>query len=237
MINKKNRILLVDDDTRILQMIQRILEVEDYEVSTAESGEAALSIFNEVDPSLVLLELLLPDMEGIEVCRYIRQFSKIPILIVTAKGTIDEKVKGLNLGADDYITKPFSAQELVARIAAAIRRSNFQKNPIPDMLIKCRGGLKIDLTKKLVTLRKEIVDLSSTEYRILAFLAMNRNRVVSTEQILAAIWGDMPQNNAHILQVNISRLRDKLKDDLKGNRYIETKTGIGYYMTCKEVKR
>jgi DNA-binding response OmpR family regulator len=237
MIYKKNRILVVDDDIHILQMIQRILEKEGYGVSTAESGESALSMFVEINPSLVLLELLLPGMEGIEVCRCIRQFSKIPILIVTAKGTIDLTVKGLNLGADDYITKPFSEQELVARIAAAIHRVNFQNNPIQDMVIKCRGGLKIDLANKLVTMRNEIIDLSSTEYRILAFLAMNGNRVVSSRKILVAIWGNAPQNNAHILQVNIGRLRDKLKDDERGNRYIETKIGIGYYLNCKEFKR
>jgi DNA-binding response OmpR family regulator len=232
MINKKKRILIVDDDIHILQMIQRILEIEGYDVSAAESGEAALSMFNEVKPSLVLLDLLLPGMEGIEVCRYIRQFSKIPIIIVTGKCTIGEKVEGLNLGADDYITKPFSTQELIARIAAAIRRSNLQKNSSPEMVIKCRGRLKIDLVKKLVTIRNEIIDLSSTEYRILAFLAINRDRVVSSEEILTEVWGNVVQKDVHIVQVNIGRLRDKLKDNVKGNRYIVTKPGVGYYMTC-----
>ena len=237
MINKKNGILIVEDDNHLLQMVQRILEMGDYEVSSAESGEAALTMFNEVNPSLGLLDPLLPGMEGIEVGRYIRQFSKTPILILTAKGTIDQKVEGLNLKADDCITEPFPTQELVTQIAAPGHLGNAQNNPKPNMLIKCRGGLKIDLAKKLVTIHDAIIDLSSTEYRILAFLAMNRDRIVSSEEILTAVWGNMVQKDAHILQVNIGRLRHKLKDDAKDNRYIETKHGIGYYMTCREVKR
>lgn len=234
MIDKKNRILIVDYDIHILQMIQYILEMEGYEVSTAQSGEAALSLIKKVNPSLVLLDLLLPDMEGIEVCRNIRQFSQIPILMVKDQG-FDEKVKGIYPGEDDFITKPYSAQELVARISAVIHEDSPQ-NPVSDMIIKCRGGLKIDLIKKLVTIRNEIVDLSSTEYRILALLAMNGDRVISREEILAEVWTDMAQNNVHLLQVNIGRLRDKLKDDVKGNRFIETKHGVGYYLTCRGLK-
>ncbi len=235
MIDNKNRILIVDYDIHILQMMQYILEMEGYEVSTAQSGEAALSLVKKVNPSLVLLDFLLPDMESIEICRNIRQFSQIPILMVKDQG-IEEKVEGINLGADDFIIKPFSAQELVARISAIIRGDNSLKNPISDMIIKCRGGLKIDLVKKLVTIRNEIVDLSSTEYRILALLAMNGDRVISREEIIAEVWSDIAQNNVHLLQVNIGRLRDKLKDDVKGNRFIETKHGIGYYLTCRGLK-
>jgi DNA-binding response OmpR family regulator len=231
MVKKKSRILVVDDDINVLQMLQHMLQMKGYEVITAESGEAALNMFNQISPSLVLLDLMLPGIEGIEVCRYIRRFSKIPILIVTAKGTIDEKVEGLTLGGDDYITKPFSTQELVARVAAAIRRSNFQKKTIPDMLIRFRGGLKIDLVKKIVTIHNEIIDLSSIEYRILSLLAINRDRVVTSEELLTEIWGDTLQKDVHVLQVNIGRLRSKLKDSVKGNRYIKTKPSIGYYMS------
>lgn len=234
MIDKKNRILIVDHDTHILQMIQYILEMEGYEVSTAQSGKAVLSLIKEVNPSLVLLNLLMPDMEGIDICRNIRQFSQIPILMVKDQG-FDEKVKGINLGEDEFIIKPFSAQVLVARISAVIHEES-PHNTVSDMIIKCRGGLKIDLIKKLVTIRNEIVDLSSTEYRILALLAMNGDRVVSREEILAEVWTDVSQNNVHLLQVNIGRLRDKLKDDVKGNRYIETKHGVGYYLTCRGLK-
>lgn len=235
MIDKKNRILIVDYDIHILQMIQYILEMEGYEVSTAQSGEAALSLVQKFNPSLVLLDLQLTDMKGIDLCRDIRQFSQIPILMVKDQD-IDGKVEGINLGAHDFIIKPFSAQELVARISAIIRGDNSPKNLNSDMIIKCRGGLKIDLVKKLVTIRNEILDLSSTEYRILALLAMNSDRVVSREEILTEVWKDIAQNNVHLLQVNIGRLREKLKDDVKGNRFIETKHGIGYYLTCRGLK-
>jgi two-component system, OmpR family, KDP operon response regulator KdpE len=233
---KKPMILAVDDNIHILQMIQRILENEDYEVSTAESGEAALRIFNEVNPSLVLLDLLLPDMDGFEVCRYIRQFSRVPIIMVTAKGTVDERVDGLNIGADDYIGKPFSSKELVARISAAIRRGNFQKHPIPDPILKCRD-MNIDLVKKIVTIRGEIINLSATEYHILSFLALNSDRIVAPEEIVNEVWGEDCHKDAHILQVNIRRLRIKLKEDEKDSPYIETKASLGYFMKCRSIRR
>lgn len=235
MIVKKNKVLIVDHDIHVLQTIRCILETEGYEVNTAQSGGAALSLVKKVNPSIVLLDLMLPEFESVEIYSNIRQFSKIPVLIVKDQG-IDEKMEGINLGGYDFINKPFSAQELVSRISAIIHGDNSPKYPISEPIIRCRGGLKIDLLKKLVTIRNEIVDLSLTEYRILAFLAVNGDRVVSREEILTEVWRDMAQNNVHLLQVNIGRLRYKLKDDVNGTRFIETKHGIGYYLTCRGLK-
>jgi DNA-binding response OmpR family regulator len=212
-------------------MMQRILELEDYEVRTADCGDAAIKLFNELNPSLVLLDVMLPDLDGFNVCRFIRNYSSVPIIMVTAKGTVDDQVYGLNVGADDYITKPFSSRELVARVSAAIRRGGFQNKPLPAPILQFKD-LQIDLAKKVVTLNREVIDLSPIEYRILSFLAINCGRIVSPEEIIAEVWGGQTDKDAHVLQVNLGRLRIKLKDDIKGNRYIETKVGMGYLMTC-----
>jgi DNA-binding response OmpR family regulator len=232
----KEIILIVDDDLSILQMIKQILELENYQVCTAENGESAIMRFNEASPSVVLLDVLLPDIDGYEVCRFIRQFSKVPVIMVTAKATVDETVDGLNAGADDYITKPFSSKELVARVAAAIRRGKFPKTPIPDPILRCRD-LKIDLVRKIVTINNEMIDLSATEYKILSYMFLNSDRIVSPEEILQAVWGDDSHKDPHILQVNIGRLRIKLKEELKDIRYIETKPGMGYYISSRNNRK
>jgi len=228
MPSRKASVLVVDDDVRMLRMMQRILELEGYRVLMASNGKAALDVFNEEEPALVLLDIMMPDMDGYTVCRRIREFSQIPIVMVTVKGNEEEKVEGLDAGADDYVTKPFSSKELTARVRAVLRRTKlWEERPEPAFRF---GDLVVDFASHRVTLGEEEITLTATEYRILSYLARNAGRVVTPDNILSSVWGEEYRGEAHLVQVNIARLRKKLKDDVKNLRYILTKPGIGYIM-------
>lgn len=231
MPSRKVSVLVVDDDIHILRMLQRMLELEGYRVLTASSGVAALDIFDEKTPELVLLDIMLPDMDGYTVCRNIREFSQLPIIMITAKGNDEEKVQGLDAGADDYVTKPFSANELVARMRAVLRRTRlWDEHPEPAFSFQ---DLVIDFVRHRVTAGSQEVNLTATEYRLLAYLVHNAGRVVTPDQIIQAVWGEEYIGEAHLLQVNMARLRQKLKDDARNPKYILTKSGIGYMMQQK----
>lgn len=228
MPSRKASILVVDDDVRILRMIRRVLELEGYRVLTASNGETALDVFCEENPDLLLLDIMLPDTDGYAVCRNIREFSQTPIIMVTAKGNEEETVQGLDAGADDYITKPFSSAELVARVRAILRRSRlWDECPEPEFH---HYGIVIDFAAHRVTRDSQEVNLTATEYRLLSYLARNANRVVTPDQLLEKIWGEEYIGETHLLQVSMARLRRKLKDDAKNPRYILTRPGIGYMM-------
>jgi DNA-binding response OmpR family regulator len=229
MVSKKATILIVDDDIHILRMMQRILELEDYLVLTAGNGEMALQVFKENNPSLVLLDIMLPDMDGYTICKTLRSFSQVPIIMVTAKGNTNEKVEGLDSGADDYVTKPFSSKELTARVGAILRRNPPSENTVmkTPTIFTCKD-LTIDFEKKIVTLNDAKIDLTATEYRILSYLAQNANRIISPEEILKDVWGGDYAEATHLLQVNIARLRQKLNDDAREQKYIDTQPGLGY---------
>jgi len=223
---KKISLLVIDDDVRMLRMMQRNLELEGYRVLMASNSEAALDILCEETPDLVLLDILMPVMDGYTLCRHIREFSPVPIIMVTGKDSEEDKVRGLDAGADDYITKPFSARELMARVRAELRRSKlWNGRPEPTFLYL---KLAIDLGRHKVTLAGEEVDLTATELRLISYLVRNAGRVVTPDQILENVWGDGYAGEKHLLRVNIARLRRKLKDDAKDPRYILTKPGIGY---------
>ncbi len=231
MPSRKVSVLVVDDDTHILRMLQRMLELEGYRVLTASSGVAALDIFDEKTPELVLLDIMLPDIDGYTVCRNIHEFSQIPIIMITAKDSDEEKVQGLDAGADDYVTKPFSANELVARVRAVLRRTRlWDEHPEPAFSFQ---DLVIDFVRHRVTAGSQEVNLTATEYRLLAYLVHNAGRVVTPDQIIQAVWGEEYIGEAHLLQVNMARLRQKLKDDARNPKYILTKSGIGYMMQQK----
>ena len=220
--------LVVDDDVRILRMMQRILELEGYRVHTASNGETALSVFDEQNPDLVLLDIMMPNMDGYAICQNIREFSQVPIIMVTAKDNSQEKVEGLDTGADDYITKPFSANELTARIRAVLRRTKlWNERPEPAFH---SGNLVIDFAQHRVTRNGGEVTLTATEYRILSYLARNADRIVTPDQILEKVWNKEYFGETHLLQVNIARLRQKLKDNPRNPKYILTRPGIGYMM-------
>ena len=228
MPSKKTSVLVVDDDVHILRMIRRILAMEGYRVLSASDGESALDVFDGETPDLVLLDVVMPGMDGYTLCRHIREFSQVPIIIVTARDNDAEKVQGLEAGADDYVTKPFSTEELVARVMAVLRRAAFwYEAPEPEFH---SHDLIIDFDRRRVTLSAQEVNLTATEYRLLTYLAHNTNRVLTPDQILEKVWGEAYLGELHILQVNVARLRQKLNDDTRNPKYIVTRTGIGYTM-------
>jgi DNA-binding response OmpR family regulator len=229
MSKKKALVLVVDDDIRMLRMMKRMLELEDFDAIAANCGEAALKAFDQQTPSLVLLDVMMPDMDGYEVCRRIREFSQVPIIFVTARGDDKEKVDGLNIGADDYVTKPFAASELAARVRAVLRRTQDQVKP-QESVFRYKD-MVIDFTSRRVTVNDQELKLTSTEYKMLSYITQNAGRVVTPDQLLNNVWGEEYIGAAHLLQVNIARLRKKLGDDAKKPIYILTRPGIGYLMS------
>lgn len=228
MPSRKASVLVVDDDVRMLRLMQRTLELEGYRVLLASSGEATLKLLDEETPDLVLLDIMLPGMDGYSVCRRIREFSEIPVIMVTAKGNEEEKVEGLDAGADGYVTKPFSVSELAARVRAALRRSKlWDKRPEPAFHAT---DLVIDFAAHRVTRQGLEVNLTATEYRLLSYLVHNAGRLVTPDQILEKVWGEEYLSETHLLQVTIARLRQKLGEDARSRRYILTRPGIGYMM-------
>jgi DNA-binding response OmpR family regulator len=228
MTSKNPLVLVVDDDVRILRMMKRMLELEGFQVLIANNGDNALKIFERETPDLVLLDIMMPDMDGYTVCHRIREFSQVPIIMVTARGDDKEKVEGLDIGADDYVTKPFSASELAARVRALLRRIG-SNNASQEVVFRYKD-LMIDFTSHRVLLNNQELALTSTEYKLLTYICRNAGRVVTPDQLLNNVWGEEYIGAPHLLQVNIARLRKKLGDDAKQPIYILTRPGIGYIM-------
>ena len=231
---KKSMVLTADDDPHLLRLVMRNLEFEGYEVLTASDGQQALELIEAREPDLVLLDVMMPKMDGFTVCQRVREFSSVPIIMVTARGQEQDRVRGLDLGADDYLTKPFGVDELLARVRAVLRRSRFtasdQASASPTLTI---GEITIDYAQHLVTMGGQEVELTPTEYRILAYLAQNAGRVVTQDLLLEHVWGAEYVGESHILQVNVNRLRHKLEPDPVHPRYILTKVGIGYLIAAQ----
>jgi DNA-binding response OmpR family regulator len=227
-MKKKSTILVVDDDLRSRRLLGNMLVPLGYEVILARDGEEAIGKFQDVSPDLVLLDVMMPKMDGYTVCQRIREFSQVPIIVVTAKRAEDEKIEGLDVGADDYVTKPFSMHELAARIRAALRRASMGDGSAEPVF--SHEGLTVDFDRHIATLNGTELNLSATEYGLLSYLARNAGGVITPDQILERVWGEEYIGEHHLLQVNISRLRKKLCDDPRGSRYILTKAGIGYTM-------
>ncbi len=224
----KANILVVDDEIRTLRMIRYMLELEGYRVITAVSGKTAIDVFEQETPDLVLLDILMPSMDGIEVCRRIREFSELPIIMVTAKDSEADEIEGLDVGADDYITKPFTAGELMARIRASLRRTKlWDELPAPTFQL---GDLVVDFTTHRVILKGKEKRLTATEYRLLSYLARNHKSILTTDTILQNVWGEGYYGDTHLLQVTIARLRIKIGDNTKDPKYILTRPGVGYTM-------
>ena len=195
---------------------------------TAASGEEALSLVTGKSPDLIILDIRLPGIDGYEVCTRIREFSSTPIIMLTAKGEEREKVQGLRLGADDYITKPFGAEELVARVESVLRRSNIPEVESPPILTV--RELSIDFVQRKVTIEGQEVSLSPTEYRLLRCLAVNAGRVIVHEELQGNVWGPEYREHYEGLRVYIRRLRQKIEKDPENPAYILTKPGIGYML-------
>ncbi len=232
MLYKKSSVLLVEDDPRVLRLEQMVLEKEGFSVVVAGSGEEALEMLAEITPSLIVLDVGLPGIDGFTTCSRIREFSQASIIMVTGKDLNEEKVRGLDLGADDYITKPFSPNELAARVKAALRRSEMN-NGVAEPNVQV-GDLLIDFASNRVLLGQSEVFLSDTEYRLLSYLARNAGRIVTRDQILERIWGEEYVGEGHLLHVTIGRLRLKLEDQTRRPKYILTRRGIGYSFPTTE---
>jgi DNA-binding response OmpR family regulator len=227
---KKTTILTADDDPQLLRLVTRNLQLEGYDVLAASDGQQALEQIERENPDLVLLDVMMPRMDGFSVCHKVREFSAVPIIILTARGQDQDKVRGLDLGADDYLTKPFSIEELLARVRAVLRRAQFSAKEHVQGLqsTMTTGELTIDFAQHLVRLSGKEVALTPTEYRLLAYLAQNVGRIVTQDLLLEHVWGSEYLGEGHMLQVNINRLRRKLEEDPAHPRYLLTKVGIGY---------
>jgi DNA-binding response OmpR family regulator len=231
---KKTTILTADDDPQLLRLVMRNLQLEGYDVLVASDGKQALEQIETHQPELVLLDVMMPRMDGFTVCQRVREFSSVPIIIVTARGQDQDKIRGLDLGADDYLTKPFSVEELLARVRAVLRRAQFMAN---DRATATRattiGALSFDFSQHLVTMDGREVPLTPTEYRIISYLALNAGHVVTQDLLLEHVWGAEYVGESHMLQVNVNRLRHKLEADPTHPRYILTKVGIGYLLAAQ----
>jgi two-component system KDP operon response regulator KdpE len=219
------RILVVDDEPNILATVAPLLRGRGYEVISAMSGRAALDAFDREKPDLLVLDLGLPDLNGIEVCRQIRQTSSAPILVLSARGAEGDKVKALDAGADDYVTKPFGAEELLARIRVALRRV---EPPSPPSEPIVRGGLVIDRERFRVLKDNEELRLTPKEFELLTFMAQHPGRVLTHRTILKAIWGPHAVDQPEHLRVLVGALRKKIETNPSSPQYILTEPWVGY---------
>jgi len=222
------RILVVDDEPRYLRLMEANLTSEGFDVIKAANGQEAVDRVASHQPDLVLLDIMMPVLDGFAACERIREFSMVPIIMVTARGEENARVRGLDLGADDYIVKPFSATELLARVRAVLRRVKTSGGT--QQSVFHHGNLKIDFARAEVFRNDKIVYLSATEYRLLLQFAHNQGQVMTSEELLANVWGSEYREDKEILWVSISRLRQKLEDDPKNPFHIVTRSGMGYTM-------
>lgn len=229
----RTTILVVDDEPKILRFIKTALNLSGYELVTAPNGASALKQFEADHPELVVLDLGLPDMDGFEVLRQIRTYSSVPIIILTARDEEKDKVRGLELGADDYLTKPFGIRELEARIQAVLRRAVWSPQPA-DLSEYISGPLRVDFRRHSVYFKDVEVHLTPTEYELLKALIHSNGQVLIHSDLLAKVWGEEYRNDLAILRVNISRLRQKLEEDPRQPRFIMTVSGVGYTLGTLE---
>ncbi len=218
------RILIVDDEPAIQRFLKTALSNGEFSLDQAETGHAALLTAVNAKPDVILMDLGLPDMDGVEVIERIRQWSQVPIIVLSVRDRESDKVRALDAGADDFLTKPFGVGELLARIRVMLRRS-LQQLPEPVYRI---DALEVDLARRLVSLQGEEISLTPTEYDVLRLLVINAGKVLTHRMILQQIWGSAYLEQPHILRVNISNLRRKLEKDASRPRYILTESGVGY---------
>jgi len=225
--NGTARILLVDDEQSIQTLLSYPLRKDGYHVTSVLDGGEAVQRFEEGRFDLVILDLMLPRVDGVEVCRQLRSRSQVPIIMLTAKGSEKDKVAGLEVGADDYITKPFSMREFRSRVKAALRRSRMAGEPVVEEAIEC-GELTIDFERRMVTLRGAEVGVTYVEFEILGALARSPGRVLTRETLLEHVWGDSEYRDPRTVDVHIRHLREKLEADPKEPEFLFTVRGVGY---------
>lgn len=225
----KTCVLVVDDEYRYVRAVQINLTARGYQVLTAQDGQTAMELVVSEDPDLVILDVRMPGMDGYEVCRLIREFSTVPIIMLTAMAEDTDKVKGLDIGADDYVTKPFSAEELIARVRAVLRRVEISRPMDSDPVFEA-GDLRVDFFQHRVFAGNREVDLTSTEYRLLCELAQHSRQVLSPAHLLDQVWGRKYEGENRVLRQAIHRLRHKIEPDPQNPQYIQTEPGAGYFL-------
>jgi len=223
------KILVVDDEKAIVDILKFNLEREGFEVLTAYDGEEGYGVFHLESPDLMLLDIMMPKMDGLSLCKKVRETSSVPIIMLTARAEEVDKVLGLEFGADDYITKPFGVRELIARVKANLRRQSMDK-PVEDnsQMLKF-GDFVIDINKYEVTKKGKIIELTIREYELLKFLASQKHQIFSREQLLEQVWGYEYYGDVRTVDVTVRRLREKVEDTPSKPSMIITKRGIGYY--------
>ncbi len=229
MEEKLGKVLVVEDEGKLARFIELELKHEGYEVILAEDGREGIERFYEIEPDIILLDLMLPKLNGIEVCRRIRKESDIPIIMLTAKGETMDKIVGLDSGADDYMTKPFAIEELFARMRAALRRNILNVN---DNILTLKN-LKIDLSRRMAYFDEQEIELTKREFELLVYLVKNKNIVISREQILNQVWGYDYIGETNVVDVYVRYLRTKI-DDKFGIKLIHTIRGVGYFAKDEE---
>lgn len=224
----ENRILLVDDEKDIVDLLEEVLKKEGFQsIQRAYNGTDALKICRSFQPDVVILDVMLPDLDGLEVCKQIRSFSHCPILFLSSKNDEMDKILGLAVGGDDYVTKPFSPREIAYRIKAQLRRAEYQQQPTQSHVIQI-GALTLDLDGYKVKRGDSEIGLTAREFEILKYFAENKGRVVSRERLYETIWGEDSFGCDNTIMVHIRHLREKLEDDPAAPKYIITMKGLGY---------
>jgi two-component system response regulator RegX3 len=222
------KILIVEDEVSFSEALAFLLGKEGFEVCVAEDGQKAVDMFNKEGADLILLDLMIPVISGIEVCRMIRTTSQVPIIMLTAKDAEIDKVVGLELGADDYVTKPYSSRELIARIKAVLRRGSLEDSAEGESGVHAVAGIKLDTGKHQVTINGEVVALPLKEFELLEFLMRNAGRVLTRSQLIDRVWGGDYYGDTKTLDVHIKRLRAKIESDPANPVLIQTIRGLGY---------
>ncbi|MHB0868276.1 MAG: response regulator transcription factor [Chloroflexota bacterium] len=227
------RVLVVDDEPKLVKLVRAVLEADGFGVLTAANGEEALRQAEEAQPDLVLLDVLLPgQLDGFQVCRAIREHSPVPVIMLTAKAQENDRLRGFDAGADDYLTKPFSSRELLARVRAVLRRSRSAEQPQGGQVITA-GDLTVDLSQRRVTVKGREVVLTATEYRLLAELAQHAGKVLLHEELLSRVWGPDYRDEVEYLRAYVRYLRRKIEEDPAQPRHLISRPGIGYMLATE----
>jgi two-component system KDP operon response regulator KdpE len=231
-----DKILVVDDEPRVVRLVTEVLGAVGYDVVAAARGEPAIEMVALEQPDLVLLDIRLPgDMDGYEICRRVREFSDVAVIMLTARAQESDVLRGFDVGADDYLTKPFSAKELVARVKAVLRRTGRSEERVTTAFT-C-GELEVNFARRTVEVRGDQVSLTRTEYALLRQLALNANRVMLHQDLLTQVWGPEYRDDVDYLRAYVRYLRRKLESDPSNPQYILTSPGVGYLLACPESER
>ena len=225
----KDRVLIVEDDKNIRKFMQTILEANDYDVIATETGKEAYSLITSRCPDVVILDLGLPDMDGMKILKEVRAWSNMPIIVVSARDHEKDKVEALDMGADDYITKPFNILEVKARIKAIMRRVSKRDKSQENEKVIVKGEMRIDCESRRVIIGEKEINLTAKEFDLLELLAMNPGKVYSRENLLNIVWGYEYPGDARTVDVHIRRLREKIETNPSDPKYVYTKWGVGYY--------